>query len=209
MRGLENSSDEYLPSQILSSPNSFTRPSNRNIQQDPTVLSPLHEAKPRRYGCTAVGKQFARKSTLHEAPFSLLARCTRRHVLTAVTGAAARQIHTLPSPVTAAVVATQNVDLSRVVFQRPGDPVHGQVGDRDPIGRGARRGSILIVLFNHNAVVGDAGQFDVGECDVRDGARRVVNRLDANAVLRVGDGGIGKGDVLDGVVVAASDRADR
>lgn len=68
--------------------------------------------------------------------------------------------------------------------------------------------TVVVVLFDENAKLGNVGELDGVVGDVADLARLANLGLDAQAVVRVGHLGVGKGDRVDDVVAAAADRAD-
>lgn len=146
---------------------------------------------------------------LASIPVAGLARRTRRHVLAATAGLAAGDVHAAPGPVAAATVATENVHFHCVGLHRTGDTLNGQVRDGNTIGGSAGRRTILIILFNHNAVVGDTRERNVGESHFADGASSIVNSLDADSIGGIGHGRIGDCHVLHGIVIATTDGTDR
>jgi len=97
-----------------------------------------------------------------------LAGCTRGYILTIIAGLAASQADITPGPIAAAVLGAQNVDLLGVIFKRTSDAVHSQIGDRDTVSRGTSRRTVLIVLLDNNAVVGDTGEGDIGKGHLAD-----------------------------------------
>lgn len=134
-----------------------------------------------------------------------LARCTRWHIATLLTSLASGNTNPRPSPVRAAALTTQNVDISRAALDSTSHFLHGEISDRDTSSGSSSRATILIVLLNNNTLLRNRRQLDIRERDLLDGARRTGNGLDADAVVRVGHLGVGDGDVLDVVVVAPAD----
>lgn len=52
----------------------------------------------------------------------------------------------------------------------------GEVGDRDTVGGGAGRGTVLVVLLDNDTIFCDAAELDIGVAE--DGrSARVANRL--------------------------------
>ena len=86
---------------------------------------------------------------------------------------------------------------------------HGQSGDGHARGRSPRGRAVLIILLYNQAILGDAGQLDVGESHPAHRARGLVHRFDSNAVGGVAHGGLGDSHVLNDIVVATANRADR
>lgn len=112
------------------------------------------------------------------------------------------------SPAGAAAAAAQDVDVRRARADGRSHVGHGQVGDRDPGCRRAGWGTILVVLLDHNAIFADVAECDVLVRDATYGASCAVDGLDADAVLRVGDGRGFDEDVGNGVVGVAADGAN-
>lgn len=63
------------------------------------------------------------------------------------------------------------------------DVRNGDVGDGDTVRRSARRGSVLVVLLNYDAVLCNVRKGDVGVCDVGHAAGRSGNGFDAHAIV--------------------------
>lgn len=118
------------------------------------------------------------------------------------------QVNAGPGPVGAAALAAENVDGGGVGVDGAGDAVHGQALDGDVVGGLAGGPAVLVVLLDDDALLVDVGELDVRVGDVGHVAGLVDDGLDADAVVRVGDGRVGDGHVGDGVVVAAADGAD-
>ena len=137
-----------------------------------------------------------------------LARCTRRHIATLLASLASSNTNPRPSPVRAATLTTQNVDISRAALNSTSHFLHGEISDRDPGSGSSSRATILIVLLDNNALLRNRRQLDIGEGDLLDGARRAGNGLDPDSVVRVRHLGVGDGDVLNVVVVAPADGSD-
>lgn len=138
----------------------------------------------------------------------LVARSARGNVLALAAGLTAGDVNAGHGPVRAAAVTAKDVDLNSVRVNRASDVLEGNIGDSNTVGGGTGRVTVLVVLLDDDTVVGDAGELDVGVGDVLDGTSSVVDSLDANTVLGVRDSRVDEGDVLDGVVVAATDGAD-
>lgn len=140
-----------------------------------------------------------------------LSRSARRpggHILAFAAGLSASEVHAAPGPVAAAAITAQDVDFHRIGLQGASDSIHSQVGDRDAVsGRPSRR-AVLIVLLNHDAVVGNSRDSDVGESHVAHGASGFVDGLNTNAIGGIGHGGISDGHVLYSVVIAPANGAD-
>lgn len=143
----------------------------------------------------------------HASPL-LIARSTRRNVLAIAAGLTAGDVNARHGPVRAAAITAKDVDLDSVGVNRASDVLEGDVGDGNTVGGSTSGVTVLVVLLNDDTVVGDTGELDVGVGDVLDSTSSVVDGLDANTVLRVGDSRVDESDVLDGVVVAATDGAD-
>lgn len=139
-----------------------------------------------------------------------LARGDAGDVLARVVLLAARDLDVGPGPVGAAAGAA---DDSQVVAAR-GDgalavqAVDGDVGDGQVAGGVAVQVAAVVVLLDQDAVLVDALEGDVLVGDVADLAGGVLLGLDADAVVRVLDRALREGHARDGVVLAASDRAD-
>lgn len=138
----------------------------------------------------------------------LRARSHAGNILTIAASLASSNRDTGPSPVRARVRAAENVNRSGIVSNRASDVLDGEVSDRNAVGGLASWAAVLVVLLDDDAVVGDVGEGDAGVGDVLYAAGGVVDGLDADAVLGVGDGAVGDVDVCDVVVVAATDGAD-
>lgn len=118
-----------------------------------------------------------------------LARRTRRNIRTSRTRLPARHLIPTPRPIRARATATQDINISARALHSARNPANREPRNRHARRRRPRRAAVLVVLLDDDAVLGDARQRDVLVGDVLDGARRVVDGLDAHAVLRVFDGG--------------------
>lgn len=113
-----------------------------------------------------------------------------------------------PLPVGAGALAAEDVGLDGLGGDGALDAGDGEVGDGHAGGGVAGGRAVLVVLLDHDAVLGDVGQGDVLVGDVGDGAGRAVHGLDADAVVRVGDLRVLDDYALDDVVRAAADGTD-
>ena len=138
----------------------------------------------------------------------LAARGTGGNVLALAAGLTAGDVNAGHGPVSAAAVTAEDVDLNSVGVNRASDFLELNIGDGDTVGGGTGGVTVLVVLLNDDTVVGDTGDLDVGEGDVLNGTGGVVDGLDTDTVLGVRDSRIDEGNVLDSVVVTATDRAD-
>lgn len=141
--------------------------------------------------------------------YSHLARQTRRHILTLAARITTSDRHTRPSPVRAATITAENIDPSCIALNGTSNVFHSQVSDWHTGRRVASGATVLVVLLEDDAIVGDAGENDVGKAHTRDRAGRAGDGLDANTVCRVRHRRVRDSHVLDGVVVAAAHGADR
>jgi hypothetical protein len=139
---------------------------------------------------------------------SNLARSDRRHVLALAASLTARDIVSRPGPVRAATVAAENEDGSSLALNTAGNLLDSQTGNGDTGGGSSGRATVLVILLDDDTVLGDVGQLDVGEGHVRDVTGGLVDGLNADAVVRVGHGGVGDGHVLHDVVVAQANGSD-
>ena len=114
-----------------------------------------------------------------------------------------------PSPLGARPLAAEDVHLCRALGHRASDTADCQVRDGNTSRRSTGRATVLVVLLDDNTILGDVGQGDTLVLDIRNRARRVVHRLDAHAIVRVGDGAVENAHRLDRVVGPAADGADR
>lgn len=87
--------------------------------------------------------------------------------------------HTRPGEVGAR--GAEDVDVGTARRNGALDTLQGEAGDGDPGGGSAGWGTVLIVLLNDDAVLGDVQQRDAGISDVGNRARRVVDGLDTDA----------------------------
>lgn len=137
-----------------------------------------------------------------------LARCARRNILAIVAGRAASQTDIAPSPIRTAIFGAQDIHLHRIILERTGDAIHGETGDWHTVGWGARGRAILIVLLDHDAVIGDTRESDVRKGHIADRTSSIIDCLDANSIRRVTHGGVGDSYVFHSVIVAVAHRAD-
>lgn len=147
----------------------------------------------------------------HRAPSTLnhLTRRTSRHVRALGALLAPSNSHAAPLPARARPLAAQKVDWCRAARNGALDSIQSQISDRHACRGGTRRASILVILLNHNAVLGDVGERDVAVRHIVYLASSAVYSLDAHTILRVGNGGVFYYDTVDCVVRAATDGADR
>lgn len=138
-----------------------------------------------------------------------LAGCARRNILAIVAGRAAGQTNIAPSPVATAVFGAQDVNLHRIVLERAGDTIHGKTSDWHTIRCGTRGRAILVVLLDHDAVIGNTRKSDVRKGHIANRTGSIIYRLDTDSVGRVAHGRVGDSHVLHGVVIAIADGADR
>lgn len=124
---------------------------------------------------------------LHRSPERLLqtvadlAASTTRNILTAGTLLSTGNTNTLPSPVGAAALTTQNVDFGSRAGDATRNTVDGETGDGDAGGGCTGRTAVLVVLLDDDAVFGDAGEGDALVGYAGDGAGGTVDGLDADA----------------------------
>ncbi len=128
---------------------------------------------------------------------------TARHIQAPRTNLPASHTDTCPRPIGATATATQNVNIGSRTVNRTLHIIKNKIRDRDAIG--GFTGSTFIVLANNNAVISDAAESDIriGYASYAAGVAR--DGLDADAVLRIRDHRVGKGDRVNGVVGASSD----
>lgn len=138
-----------------------------------------------------------------------LARSAAGDVLARLLVLTTGDINALPGPVSAGAGTAQDVDRLGGALDGAGDLVDGDILNGDAVGGGAGRRTVLVVLLDDDAVLGDVLELDVVVGDVGDGAGLLVDGLDADAVVGVDDVAVGDVHALDDVVVAAADGADR
>ena len=119
-----------------------------------------------------------------------------------------RDANTSPGPVRAASAATKDVNLRSTTRHATCNTADGEAGNGHSSRGLAGGASVLIVLLDDDAVLCDVGQLDVLVCHALDRARCPGDGLDANAVIRIGDGGGLDDDVGNVVVVPPSYRAN-
>lgn len=147
----------------------------------------------------------------HDNVVSCLARDAIRSILAVAVRLASGDRDIIPGPVGASARAADddNVVAGAGHGAGAGDVAEGKVGDWDAAGGlAAVEVAAVVVLLDEDAVLRDARQRDVLVRDAGDGARLVLDGLDADAVDRIGDGGAREGHRVDGVVTAAADGAD-
>ena len=144
----------------------------------------------------------------HDPREENLARRSRGNVLALLLVLATGHIDVLPGPVGAATITAQDVDRLGIALHRASDAIQSDILDGDAVRWLTSGATVLVVLFNDHAIIGDARQLDVGVGNVLDITARLVDGLDAHTVGRVHDLTILDMDILDGVVRAATDRAD-
>lgn len=87
-----------------------------------------------------------------------------------------------PGPVGARSTTAEDIDVRSTRCDGAGDAVDGQVGDRDASGWSARRGTVLVVLLDDDAILGDVLERDVLVGDALHGASGAGDGLDANTI---------------------------
>ena len=89
-----------------------------------------------------------------------------------------------------------------------GNAAQSQVRDGNAGGRGAGGTTILIVLFDDDAIACDIGKLDALVDNVAGGAGGAGDGFDAYAILRVANAGVFDYDIRHGIVVSTTHRAD-
>lgn len=105
--------------------------------------------------------------------------------------------------------SAENVDVGTL-----GDNITNDVGDGDVGDGNARSGltggrAVLVILLDDDAVLADVLEGDMVVDDVGHGAGGARDGLDANTVVGVGNDRVQDADLLDDVILAATNRADR
>ena len=113
-----------------------------------------------------------------------------------------------PLPAGAGALSAEDVGLDTLGGHGTSDAGDGEVGDGNTGGGRACRRAVLIVLLDDDAVLGDVGEGDVLVGDVRDGTSSARDGLDADTVVGVANLRVLNDNALDGIVRAATDRAD-
>lgn len=137
-----------------------------------------------------------------------LARSHRRVVLASARLLSPSDLHIVPSPVRAATRSAKKIDISSLTIHSTSNALQLHVLNSDTVRGLSRRLTILVILLDNDAIIGDAGHDNVGVCDLRDGTCSTRDGLNSDGVLGVAHGGVFDGDVLDDVVGAVADRAD-
>lgn len=118
---------------------------------------------------------------------------------------AARDSIVRPDPVSAG--GADNVDIGASGLDIANNPIHSKAGDRHSSRRVAFRSTVLVVLLNHDAIIGDVRQGNVVVNDIRDRPDLIEPGFDADAIGRVGNFGVENANPSDRVT--AADRTDR
>lgn len=137
-----------------------------------------------------------------------LARSPSRHIAALSALLPARNRNAIPLPPGARSLSTEQIHRRRTAANGALNAVQRQRRDRNTRSGSAGGASVLVILLDDNAVLGDVGQRDVAVGDVVYLSGSAVDGLNADAVLGVGDGGLLDDDAVDGVVGAAADGAD-
>jgi len=116
--------------------------------------------------------------------------------------------HTAPFPARARSLSAKDIGINTLSSNCSSNTADSQTRDRDTGSRGAGGGTVLVILFDDNAILGDVGEFDVLVGDVADLSSCARDCLDADAVVGVGDGGGLNYHTTDSVVGATADGAD-
>ena len=74
----------------------------------------------------------------------------------------------------------EDVDVGTAGGDGAFDIFQAETADRNSVGWSAGRGTVLVVLLDNDAVLGDVLEGDVGVCDVGHRAGRTVDGLDAD-----------------------------
>lgn len=137
-----------------------------------------------------------------------LARSHRRVVLASARLLSPSDLHIVPSPVRAATRSAKKIDISGLTIHSTSNALQFYIRNSDTVRGLTRRLTILVILLDNDAVIGDAGHDNVGVGDLRHGASGTGDSLDPNGVLGIAHGGVLNRDILDDVVGAVADRAD-
>jgi hypothetical protein len=116
---------------------------------------------------------------------------------------------TRPLPAGAGALTTENVHRDGLGANAALDAVDSQASNRDTGGRLAGRRAVLVVLLDHDSVLGNVLKGDVLVGHVLDGAGRAGDGLDADTVVGVDDLGVKDLYGVNDVVIATADGADR
>jgi len=120
-----------------------------------------------------------RPSSLDRKSSSHLAQSTARHTLALGALLTASDGNTRPLP--AGTRSAEDVDLLGFATNGTSDTIDSQVSNWDTRGGRAGRAAVLVVLLDHDAVLIDRGELDVGVGHVLDGASRAGDRLNPDA----------------------------
>jgi hypothetical protein len=115
---------------------------------------------------------------------------------------------TRPGPVGARALTAEDVDIKTLSSNSTLDVLDGEASDRDTSSGLAGGATVLVVLLDDDTVLGDVVEGDVLIGDTGDGTGSARDSLDADTVVGVDDSSAGDDDILDGVVGAATNRAD-
>lgn len=113
-----------------------------------------------------------------------------------------------PGPVRAGSLAAEQVDVGARRSDGALDAGDSKAGDWDTSGGGTGRASVLVILLDDNAVLGDVAQGDAAVGHAGDLAGGAGDRLDADAVVRVANLAVRDVHSVNGVVGTASNRAN-
>lgn len=108
------------------------------------------------------------------------AASSRWHILTIRANISSSHRHVRPSPIRAASITAQNQHRRRTINHGARHTIQREARNRNPVGDGS---FVVVVLANHNSIVGDVGERDVFVSDARDGAGVAGDGLDADSVL--------------------------
>jgi len=140
-----------------------------------------------------------------------LARSHAGNVLAAIVLLTTGNLNVGPSPASASTLSTNNSSVLALGVNSvlALDVLEGEVGDGKTAGGATVEVTAVVVLLDEDTVLLDLGEGDVGVGDLVDLAGLVLEGLDAETVGGVGDLGVEELDVVNDVIVAATDRADR
>lgn len=121
-----------------------------------------------------------------------LTRSTAGNILALVTLLTTSDLNTAPVPTTASTRGAEDVDIGGLTVDGAVDVVQGETGDRDSIGGSTGRATVLVVLLDDNAVLGDTGESDVLVSDTLDGTSGAGDGLDADTFDEISQRNRGK-----------------